>query len=137
MSASNLVIIRRFLDDTFNIGDLDAAAAILAPTYVDHGLSPNIAPDRPRLRAFVTSLRAAFPDLWFTIEDLLADDDRVMARWTIRGTHAGAFLGIAPTGNRIEYAGVTIFSLEAGRITESWTITEALGLVRQLTASRT
>jgi predicted ester cyclase len=77
-------------------------------------------------------LRAAFPDLHQTIEEQIAEGDKVAYRWTARGTHLGELMGIAPTGNRVMFTGISIAHLAEGKIEEIWENYDALGMMQQL-----
>ena len=76
--------------------------------------------------------RAAFPDLTVTINDLIAEDDRVAKLWSLTATHKGEYLGIAPTGRRVTWSGITIYRVRAGKVVECIWRTDALGLLQQL-----
>ena len=78
--------------------------------------------------------RGAFPDAQIIIEDQLAEGDMVATRWTARGTHQGELLGVPPSGNRVEVAGMTISRAEGGKIAEEWNNYDALGLMQQIGA---
>ena len=86
------------------------------------------------VKRVVEAFRSAFPDLEGTLEDQTAEDDKVVNRYTGRGTHRGEFLGVAPTGREVELSGVTIFRLSGGEIVEAWDFYDGLGLLRQLGA---
>jgi predicted ester cyclase len=72
------------------------------------------------IKRYVTAYRAAFPDIRLTVEDQLAEDDKVATRWTARGTHLGEFLGLAPTGDEVTVSGIEFDRITAGRIDEAW-----------------
>jgi predicted ester cyclase len=76
----------------------------------------------------------AFPDLRLTVNDLFAENDRVAVRWTGEGTHNGELAGISPTGRRIKLTGMTILRIDGGRIVESWTELDMLGLLQEIGA---
>jgi steroid delta-isomerase-like uncharacterized protein len=125
MSAeANKVIVRRLWDEVWNRGDLAVADAIFDEAYAGHE------------KAFVSLIRAAFPDSHHAIEDLIAEGDRVVTRFIWSGTHHGEFEGIPPTGRRISVGGIWIHRLEDGRIVEGrdWGQVDWLGLLRQLGA---
>lgn len=82
-------------------------------------------------------MRAAFPDFHETTEDVIAEGDRVMVRWSTRGTHQGAFAGIPPTGKTVTWRGVFILRVAEGRFVEMWQIHDQLGLLQQLGATVT
>lgn len=84
-----------------------------------------------RARGFA-SLRAAFPGLHYTVEDMVAEGDKVVVRFTSRGTHHGAFRGIPPTGKAIAYTGILIWRFVEGKIAEHWAVPDLLGLLQQL-----
>ncbi len=86
-----------------------------------------------RLPAFAEG-SSAFPDFHYTIEDLIAEEDRVAARLTYRGTHRGDLLGIAPTRKPVAYTGIAVFRLAGGMIVDGWVNGDTLGLMRQLGA---
>ena len=77
-------------------------------------------------------MRAAFPDLQYTVEDQIAEGDKVVTRYTASGTHRGELMGIAPTGSRVEITGISITRVEDGKIEEIWETHDALGMMRQL-----
>jgi steroid delta-isomerase-like uncharacterized protein len=83
-------------------------------------------------RQFIGSLRAAFPDVHYTVEDQIAEGDKVVVRYRFRGTHLGAFQGMPPTGKQITYTGILIYRLVDGKIGEQWTEFDLLGFLRQL-----
>ena len=124
---------RRFYEELFNQGNLDAAEEIVTPDFVLH--DPNI-PEEPRgpdgLKRFVAIYRDAFPDIEFTVEDQVAEGENAATRWVARGTHRGELMGIAPTGKRVEVRAFTLHRFSGGKIAEDWAHYEALDVVRQL-----
>ncbi len=87
---------------------------------------------REGIEQFYGALRAAFPDLRITIEDQVAEGDRVVTRWTARGTHTGAFQGIPPTGKQGRMTGIDIDRIADGKVVECWVNSDDLGLLQQL-----
>ncbi len=85
-------------------------------------------------RQFGLATFDAFPDLQRPVEDLVAEDDRVVARWTSVGTHSGDFMGIPPTGKRLVTSGITVFRIEDGMIAEEWSESDMLGMLQQVGA---
>jgi steroid delta-isomerase-like uncharacterized protein len=133
-SADLIALHRRYNDDVLNAGNLDLIDALFAADYVGHA-PPG--PDRlgpAALKGFVAETRAAFPDLLFTVEDRRVDGDGLMARWTARGTHRGAFMGVPATGRQVIISGIAIHRFAAGQIVESWDYMDDLGLLLQLGA---
>jgi predicted ester cyclase len=123
----------RGLHAMVNSGDLEHAEDLIAPGAVDHAGLPGIDANGPRgFRAMVGAFRTAFPDLSVSIEDLVAEDDLVVARYRLTGTQLGEFMGIAPTGRAVDIEGVDIVRCESGKAIEHWGFSDMLGLLRQL-----
>ena len=133
MSEHNKAIVRRLFAELWNTGNLSMADQIFALTYEHHDPStPDFGrgPDSEKKRASL--YRNAFPDMHLTIEDVIAEGETVMTRWSCQGTHKGDLNGIAPTGKRITITGVTIARVSAGKIVEGFVNWDALGLMQQL-----
>ena len=125
------VILR--LAQAINAGDFDALDRILALDYVRHDPNPLMADaGREKYKAAFWVLRSAFSDAQWTIEDLLADGDKVAARWTFRGTHDGKFFNLAPTEKVVIYPILAIYRIEDGMIAEDWHIFHVLALWQTL-----
>jgi steroid delta-isomerase-like uncharacterized protein len=126
-------ITRQMIEEVFNKGRLDLIGKLVAPEFVGHdpALPQDIAgPDGQR--EVVSGYRAAFPDLEVTIDDQIAEGDRVVTRWTARGTHTGDLWGIPGTGKQVTVTGTSIDRNQDGRIVETWSHWDALGLMQQL-----
>ena len=135
MSEENKAIVRRQEEELFTQGNLDAADEIYAPNYVGHDPSnPEDIRGQEAAKQAAADYREAFPDLQVTIEELIAEGDKVAARVRFRGTHQGELEGIAPTGRRVESTGIVISRIEGGKIAEDWANFDDLGLMRQLGA---
>jgi steroid delta-isomerase-like uncharacterized protein len=133
MSEQDKTIVRRLFGELWNKGDLSVADQLFSPNYTHHDPStPDFGrgPESERKRA--TLYRTAFPDLRLTIEDIIAEGETVMARWSCRGTHKGDLSGIAPTGKEFTISGVSIARLANGKMAEGWVNWDALGLMQQL-----
>src|SRR5215204_576474 len=83
---------------------------------------------------FVSMIRSGLPDLRITLEDVIAEGEKVVSRWRAQGTHQGELMGIAPTGNEVAITGITIHRIEEGKIVEEWENWDALGLMQQIGA---
>ena len=127
----NKSIVRRFFEVGPSKGDLDAANELLAPDFFLHVPLP-CSPGVRGIDEVVSACRAAFQDLQVTVEDMVAEGDMVAARFTARGVHNGAFMGLPPTGKPITMTGIEIFRLENGKIAELWGEANLLGLMQQL-----
>jgi steroid delta-isomerase-like uncharacterized protein len=136
MSAEeNKAIARREMEELFNhTGNLDVADEIYAPDYVGHEpTQPEDLHGVEAARQFAATMRSAFPDLTCTIEDQVAEGDKVVTRWTGRGTHQGETEELGPpSGNRMEITGISIERFSEGKIAESWDTYDALGMMQQL-----
>jgi steroid delta-isomerase-like uncharacterized protein len=133
MSEQNKAIVRRLFEELWNKGNLSVADQLFSPNYAHHDPSaPDFGrgPESERKRA--TLYRTAFPDLQLTIEDIIAEGETVMARWSCRGTHKGDLSGIAPTGKQFTISGVTIARLTNGKLAEGYVNWDALDLMQQL-----
>jgi steroid delta-isomerase-like uncharacterized protein len=133
MSEPNKAIVRRLFEELWNKGNLSLADELFSPNYAHYDPStPDVGrgPESEKKRA--TLYRTAFPDLQLTIEDIIAEGEIVMARWSCRGTHKGDLSGIAPTGKQFKISGVTIARLANGKLAEGWVNWDALGLMQQL-----
>src|ERR1051326_4388595 len=119
IEATNTTIALRFFE-TWQTGDLELAETLLAPIFCDHNPTPGFVPDRAGTLLFMRHFRQAFPDLTFTLEDILASGDRVVDRWTMQATHLGPFLGTHPSHKRVTFTGIDILRIVDGQIVESW-----------------
>ena len=138
LSDQNKAIARRFRGEIWEPGKLALADEICAegailtvndPVTGDLGRGPDA------LRRMVDIYQTAFPDANCTIEDLIAEGDKVVIRWTGRGTHNGDLAGIAPTGNPIEVTGIDIIRIVDGKVVEGWTNWDTIGLLKQVGAA--
>jgi steroid delta-isomerase-like uncharacterized protein len=128
-------LIRRFIEELFNRGNISLANEILAPDFVEHEqLPPGIPAGREGVKALTAGLRSAFPDFKATIEDILAEGDKVVIRMTWRGTHQGEFMGIPATGKRISIGVIDIIRVSGGKAVEHWGQMDAMGLMQQIGA---
>jgi predicted ester cyclase len=124
---------RRYFEEVWNRGQVDVLDELLAPEYVNHTPSFGNPPPGPNgLKPIVLAMRRAFPDLHFTIEDVVATPDAVAVRTTMTGTHTGDLFGTAPTYRRIKVMQIQIERVRGGRIVEHWRVTDELTLMRQL-----
>ncbi len=133
MSEVNKNVVRRLFEDVWNKGSMPVADELFAATYTHHDSSmPDVGrgPESEKKRA--TLYRTAFPDVRFTIEDLIAEGETVTARWSCRGTHKGDLNGIAATGKQFNITGVSNARFTNSKMVEGWVNWDALGLMQQL-----
>jgi len=131
----NAAIVRRFIDEVINGGDIDGAARFAWEDVVEQEPFPGQGPGLPGLQDVLRGMRAAFPDMHWSVEEQLADGDKVLTRFVWTGTHRGPFLGIPATGRRVSVWGMVIDRLVDGRIKETRILMDALGLMSQLGAA--
>ncbi len=131
-AEENKALLRRFFEDLFNHGSLETADAIVAPDYVNHDPVPGETPGVEGLKQFVTMLRTAFPDIHFTVDDQVAEGEKVATRWTVMGTHQAEFAGIPATGKPVRLTAINIHRVADGKIQEGWLNWDALGMMQQL-----
>lgn len=133
MSAEdNKALYRRFMEEVFlkrNPGVIDQ---FIAPNCVDHAAPAGFPKGLEGAKQLLGMYLSAFPDVAVTIEDLVAEGDRVVARYTARGTHQGSFMGIAATGKRVTFTGIDIVRVSGDKIVEHWESFDQLGLMQQL-----
>lgn len=133
MSEQNKTVVRRLFDELWNKGNLQVADELIAPNYLHHDdSSPGLGKGPEGEKKRVNLYRTAFHDFRLSIEDLLAEGETVVARWSCRGVHKGELNGIAPTGKQFAITGVTICRFDHGKIVEGFVNWDALGLMRQL-----
>ena len=139
MAADSKTISRRVFEEIWNSKKLDAAHELMTSDYAHHDPQAPVAPEGiDGYKKFVTHFQHAFPDLRFHIEEEFSDRQNVATRWTATGTHKGDLSGIAPTGTNISVTGMTIARVKDGKVVESWSNWDTLGLMQQLgVASRT
>jgi steroid delta-isomerase-like uncharacterized protein len=130
-TEGNKSIVRRFFGEGPSKGDLIAADELLASDFSLHVPLPST-PGIQGMNDVITACRAAFEHLNVTIEDMVAEGDKVAARFTARGIHRGAFMGLPPTGKPITMSGIEIFRIENGKIAELWGEANLIGLMQQL-----
>lgn len=132
MSQENKALVRRFYQAVWDEKNLDALDELIAADAVDHELPPGLPPGREGTRAFLGMFLSAFPDTQMTVEEVLADGDKVATRWTAAGTHSGELMGIPATGKQVTVTGIDINRIANGKIVEHWGKFDQLGMMQQL-----
>jgi steroid delta-isomerase-like uncharacterized protein len=133
MSEDHKTIIENWIN-AWNTHDLGAAKEVLAHEYVRHDANlPDVVGSEAQLE-FLAGIFSAFPELHFQTEQLIAENDLVVARLIVQGTHRGEFMGVAATGRQVKFQAVDIYRLGGNKIVEQWVIMDALGLLQQLGA---
>jgi len=116
----NKALVRRLFEEVFPSGDLAVVHDLVAPDIIDHDPMPGQPPGAEGIEYVISVMRTAQPDLRFTVDDLLAEADRVAVRWTMRGTNTGPMLSQPPSGEPVEMTAVVIFRIADGKIAERW-----------------
>jgi steroid delta-isomerase-like uncharacterized protein len=134
-SEQDKALIARFIEEIFNRGNMRVADEVLAPDFIEHEqLPPGIPNNREGVKVLTTLLRTAFPDFKATIEDILAEGNKVVVRMTWSGTHQGEFMGVPPTGKRVSIGVIDIIRISGGKLVEHWGQMDSMGMMQQLGA---
>jgi steroid delta-isomerase-like uncharacterized protein len=131
---SNSAIVRRFIEETINQGQIDSAAQFAWEDVVEQVPFPGQGPGLEGLKNVLRGMRAGFPDLHFSVEEQIAEDDKVVTRFEWTGTHQGEFLGVPASGRSVKVWGIVIDRLQSARIKDTRIIMDTLGLMMQLGA---
>ena len=131
-TEENKALIRRFYEKVFNEKKPEALDEFYAPDHVDHTLPPGLPTSPEGTRQAIAMTLTALPDMHITIEDMIAEGDRVVTRFTTRGTQQGAFGSIPPTGKRVAVTTIEITRVAGGKIVEDWGLDDRLGMLQQL-----
>jgi steroid delta-isomerase-like uncharacterized protein len=133
MSEQNKAVICRLVDQVWNQRAFDAANEVFAPGAIiyESGVAlPGAGP--AAVEELIGEICAAFPDIRTTIDDIIAAEDKVVLRWSSRGTHLAAMQGIAPTNRKVVANGIAIYRFADGKVVEEWMNTDQLGILKQL-----
>lgn len=127
-------LVRRYVREVTMDGQLERIEDYLAEEWTSHSAGLPDMHSAEELRAFLTMLHTAFPNLDVTFEDVIAEEDKVVVRSHYTGTHEGEFMGLDATGESAEMGAIVIYQVEDGRIAEEWHVAGLLGLMQQLGA---
>lgn len=129
----NEKIIQRYFEEVWNQGKLDVLDELLDPTYSNHSPGmPNPPPGPAGLKPIIAGLRKAFPDLHFTIENMIVTEQQVAVHCTMRGTHKDDLFGLPATGKKVVVNQMQIERIKNGKIIEHWRQSDDLGMMKQL-----
>ena len=132
MSEENKTISKKVFEEVWSKGNLAVIDELLAEDFVDHNSPPGLPQGREGFKIFAGMYLKAFPGVKMTVDDIIAEGDRVVARWTANGTHKGELMGIAPTGKDVKVTGINIDRIAGGKIAESWGEFDLAGMLMQL-----
>jgi steroid delta-isomerase-like uncharacterized protein len=128
-------LVRQFIDEIFNRGNMSMVDELFAADFVEHEeLPPGIPRDREGVIQLTSMLRSAFPDFKATIDDMIAEGDKVVIRQTWSGTQKGEFMGIPPTGKSVSIGVIDIIRMADGKVMEHWGQMDSMGMMQQLGA---
>ena len=130
-TEDNKALIRRIVDG-LNQKNVAVIDELCTPDFVSHDPANPQVRSREDYKQWCTGMFAAFPDLYFSLEDMLTEEDKVAYRYTLRATHSGSWRGAPPTGKSITVTGTSITRITDGKSAELWSNTDALGLLQQL-----
>jgi steroid delta-isomerase-like uncharacterized protein len=135
MSTENKAIVRRLYEEVWNKRKLEVADKLLSASHALQEPDMSASQVGPALyKRLVVALTTGFPDLCHTVDDTIAEGEKVVACWTMTGTHKGEYMGIPATGRKISFEGITVHHIKNGKILDSYTRWDALGLMQQLGA---
>ncbi len=133
MSEENKAVVRRAIEQVWNQGNFAVVDELIASDYIGHSSMPSgETHERDGYKQFYSILRQGFPDIQFSVEEQIAEGDKVVTRWIARVTHTGEFQGISPTGKCGTITGITVERVANSKIVECWTNADDLGLMRLL-----
>jgi steroid delta-isomerase-like uncharacterized protein len=134
--VANKALVMRFIDEVWNQQNLDVLDEIFAADVLGHNppIEALYGPGIENLRQSVTDYITAFPDIHAAVDDMVAEGDKVVVRWTATGTHQGELMGIPPSGKQVTWTGHTIYRIADGKIVEMWWAWDTMGMMQQLTA---
>jgi steroid delta-isomerase-like uncharacterized protein len=132
MLLENKTLVRRYVEEVLNKRNLALIDELFAPTFIDHDTSMPEAKGAAGVKRLAAMVHDSFSDLHFTVEDMVAEGDKVVYRYSVRGTHKGSFMGIAPTGEQFAVTGIHIYRVADGKLQEEWENWDVPGLMRQL-----
>ena len=128
----NKALVHRFVDEVQSGGNTDLIDEICSAEFVNHSAPPGLPADREGIKILTTMFRGAFPDSYFTVEDMIAEGDKVVTRKTFHGTHEGEFMGIPPSGRTVNVSLIDVVRISDGRVVEHWSVGDNLGMMQQL-----
>jgi steroid delta-isomerase-like uncharacterized protein len=132
-TEENKALARRLIEEAWNQGNLAVVDELLAYDHVPHhSMIGDQPPSRELYKQFIVRTRAAFPDMHATIEDQIAEGDKVVTHWSVQGTHQGVFQGHSPAGNQMRVTGIVIDRIVDGKVVEGWMVMDTYDQMQQL-----
>ena len=131
-TEENKALGRRWIEEIWNKGNLGVLDELATADFVFHWAPPGVASNLEGYKQVVTMFRSAFQDMQVTVDDIVAEGDKVAVRWTGHSTHKGEFMGIPPTGKQVTTTGITISRTVGGKAVEEWNEMDMMGMMMQL-----
>ena len=132
-TEENKALARRLIEEAWNQGNLAVVDELLVYDHIPHhSMIGDQPPGRELYKQFIVRTRAAFPDMHATIEDQIAEGDKVVTHWSVQGTHQGVFQGHSPTGNQMRVTGIVIDRIVDGKVVEGWMVMDTHDQMQQL-----
>ncbi len=129
--ARNKAILQHIFEE-LNKGDIDIVDELFTEDFVDRYPVPGETPDKEGFKQFLAGLYKSFPDWRWSLEDIFSEGDKVAYRFTMQGTDRGGYIGMPPTGKKINFAGIGILRFDNGKVVERWTLGDSMTLLHQL-----
>lgn len=134
-TEQNKALARQMVEQIFNQGNISQVDEFLAPNFVEHEeLPPGIPAGREGVKELTAGFRNTFPDFKATIDDMVAEGDKVVIRMTWTGTQKGEFMGVPPTGKKVSFSVIDVIRIADGKFVEHWGLMDSMGLMQQLGA---
>jgi steroid delta-isomerase-like uncharacterized protein len=131
-SADSITLVKEVFEEVWNKGNLPLVDNYFGADFIDYNQQPGMPDGREGYKAGVNMIRSAFPDIKFSLDQVLSEDSRIALRVTGRGTHNGAFLGLAPTGKKVALESMIFFHIKNGKIAARWGISDLLSVMQQI-----
>jgi steroid delta-isomerase-like uncharacterized protein len=131
-SENNKAVIRKFIEEVINQNKMDRATDLVGEDFVEADPLPGQRQGREGLKEVLGMMRVAFPDMHWAVDEMVAEEDKVVTRFTWTGTHKGSFAGVPATGKTVKVKGVVIDQLEGGKMSHSRILMDSLGMMQQL-----
>lgn len=128
----NKALMRSYIEEAWNKGDFEFIDKNFSSDFVNHGTFPGQSTDRDGVKWVINNIRNAIPDVHFTMEDMIAEGDKVVTRWLAKGTHKGDLMGAKPTGNKISVSATVIDRIKDGKVIEHWANRDDLSFLQQI-----
>jgi predicted ester cyclase len=131
IAMANKKLVRQFYKDVYVDWNMKAADEVVSPRFTSHDWPKGGQTGPQAFRDYYSAIRAAVPDARYEVDDLIAEEDRVVVRWRMLGTHKGDFGGITATGRPIALKGIAIYRVEGGKLMERWVVSDLHGLLEE------